>query len=338
VEQKRSAGRTVRFKKPPSVISGACVVGKKEGEGPLAETFDIIENDSFFGERTWERAESAMQRRALNAALEKAGLRGGDIDFVFAGDLLNQCIASSFGLRGSEIPFFGVYGACATSAECLALAAMSIDGGYAGRAAAVTSSHFCTAERQFRFPLEYGGLRTPTAQWTATGAGAMILSSDGGGPYITHMTCGKIVDMGVADANNMGAAMAPAAYDTLCAYFDDTGSGPNNCDLIVTGDLGFVGSAILEDLFRRDGMDIKIRHRDCGLLIFSREDQDVGAGGSGCGCGASVLAGYLLDGLRKGKWSSILYAATGALLSTVSTQQRESIPGICHALRISSYI
>jgi stage V sporulation protein AD len=338
VEEKRIGAQTLRLKRPPSIISGACIVGKKEGEGPLAGSFDMIEKDSFFGERTWEKAESVMQRRALDAALEKADLRGDDIDFVFAGDLLNQCIASSFGLRASSIPFFGAYSACATSAECLALAAMMIDGGYADRAAVVTSSHFCTAERQFRFPLEYGGLRTPTAQWTVTGAGAFILSQNGPGPYITHVTCGKIVDMGVTDANNMGAAMAPAAYDTLCAHFDDTGMGPNNCDLIVTGDLGYVGSAILEDLFRRDGMDIKIRHRDCGLLIFSREDQDVGAGGSGCGCGASVLSGYLLDGLRKGKWGSILYAATGALLSTVSTQQRESIPGICHAVRIASDI
>ncbi|MDR1589853.1 MAG: stage V sporulation protein AD [Oscillospiraceae bacterium] len=329
-------GQTMRFIKPPVIISGACIVGKKEGEGPLAETFDMTEPDSFFGEGTWERAESIMQRRTLDAALKKAELSAGDIDLIFAGDLLNQCAASSFGLRGTDIPFFGVYGACSTSAECLALAAMAIDGGHAERAAVVTSSHFCTAERQFRFPLEYGGLRTPTAQWTVTGAGAFILSRDGAGPYITHATCGKIVDLGVTDANNMGTAMAPAAYDTLRAHFDDTGLGPNNYDLIVTGDLGFVGSAILEDFFGRDGMDIKIRHRDCGLLIFSREGQDVGAGGSGCGCGAVVLAGYLLDGLRKGKWRSILYAATGALLSTVSTQQRESIPGICHAIRITA--
>jgi stage V sporulation protein AD len=334
VEFKRMGERTVRLSRPPAIAAGACVVGKKEGQGPLAESFDAIENDSFFGEKSWEKAESEMQRRALSIALEKAGKVFGDVDYVFAGDLLNQCISSSFGLRESGIPFFGVYGACSTIAESLALAAMSIDGGYARRAAAVTSSHFCTAERQFRFPLEYGGLRTPTAQWTVTGAGAFILESDGRGPRVTHATCGRIVDWGVTDANNMGAAMAPAAYDTLQAHFNDTGRGPKSFDLIVTGDLGAVGSAILTDLFKRDGIELKTRHRDCGMMIFSHKQQDVKSGGSGCGCSASVLAGYLLDGFGRGKWNSILFAATGALLSAVSTQQKESIPGICHAVAL----
>ncbi|MDR1299960.1 MAG: stage V sporulation protein AD [Oscillospiraceae bacterium] len=336
MKYKRMGAQTVRFDNPPSVAAGASVVGKKEGEGPLADSFDIIENDSFMGEATWERAESASQRLALDTALKKAGKVRGDVDYVFAGDLLNQCTGTSFGLRGTGIPFFGVYGACSTSAECLALAAMMLDGGFAGCTAAVTSSHFCAAERQFRFPLEYGGQRTPTAQWTVTGAGAFVLVREGGGPYVTHATCGKIVDMGVTDANNMGAAMAPAAYETLRAHFDDTGMGPNNYDLIVTGDLGLVGCAILADLFLRDGIDIRNRYHDCGAMIFDAARQDVKSGGSGCGCSAAVLAGHLLGGMRGGKWGKILFAATGALLSVTSTQQRESIPGICHAVAISN--
>jgi stage V sporulation protein AD len=336
MESKRIGAQTVKLSNPPTIASSASVVGKKEGEGPLSENFDIIESDSFFGEDSWEKAESVMQRRALAAALEKAGKEYGDVDCAFAGDLLNQCTASSFAFRGSGIPFFGVYGACSTSAECLALAAASVDGGYARCAAAVTSSHFCTAERQFRFPLEYGGLRAPTAQWTVTGAGAFILTADGDGPYITHVTCGRVTDMGVTDANNMGAAMAPAAYDTISAHFNDTGCGPGGFDLVVTGDLGAVGTAILMDLFRQDGIEMRARHRDCGLLIFSHRQRDVKAGGSGCGCGASALAGYLLDGLRRGRWNSILFAATGALLSAASTQQGESIPGVCHAVRIAN--
>ncbi|MDR2665669.1 MAG: stage V sporulation protein AD [Oscillospiraceae bacterium] len=335
MKSKRVGAQTVRFDHPPSVVAGASVVGKKEGEGPLAGSFDIIENDSFMGEDTWERSESALQRLALDTALQKAGKERGDVDYVFAGDLLNQCTGASFGLRDTGIPFFGVYGACSTSAECLALAAMALDGEYAECAAAVTSSHFCAAERQFRFPLEYGGQRTPTAQWTVTGAGAFILLREGTGPYVTHATCGKITDMGVTDANNMGAAMAPAAHETLSAHFNDTRLGPGDYDLIVTGDLGLVGSAILVDLFLRDGIDIRDKHRDCGAMIFDPARQDVKSGGSGCGCSAAVLAGHLLDGVRAGTWNKILFAATGALLSVTSTQQRESIPGICHAVAIS---
>ena len=277
-----------------------------------------------------------MQKMAFQKVLEKANLPVTAIEFMFAGDLLNQCIGSAFSMRDIGIPFFGLYGACSTMSESLALAAMAIDGGFADTTAAVTSSHFCSAERQFRFPLEYGGQRTPTAQWTVTGSGAVILTADGPGPYVTHVTCGKIVDAGIKDANNMGAAMAPAAYSTLSTHFNDLALKPSDYDLIVTGDLGALGSEILVDFFRNDGIDISPQHNDCGLMIFSREEQDVHAGGSGCGCAASVLSGYLLSGMRAGRWRKILFSATGALLSPTSTQQGESIPSICCAVAISN--
>ncbi|MBR5381322.1 MAG: stage V sporulation protein AD, partial [Oscillospiraceae bacterium] len=313
---------------PPAVVSSAAVVGKKEGGGPLGVSFDLVCEDSFFGEKTWEKAESSMLSRTLSLAVGKAGLSLADIDCVFSGDLLNQCAGSSFGLRGTDVPVFGLYGACSTMAESLALAAMTVSAGYARTAAAVTSSHFCSAERQFRMPLEYGGQRTPTAQWTVTGAGCAVLSSKGEGPRITHVTPGRIVDLGVKDANNMGAAMAPAAYDTLRAHFADTGRAPDFYDLILTGDLGFVGSEILRGLFERDGV-VLLNHNDCGMMIFDRIGQDVHAGGSGCGCSASVLCGEILAGMRAGRLKNVLFAATGALMSPTTSMQGESIPGIC---------
>lgn len=277
-----------------------------------------------------------MQKMALNKALDKAKLPPSSIEFIFAGDLLNQCIGTSFSLRDMNIPFFGLYGACSTMAESLALAAMTIDGGFADCTAAVTSSHYCSAERQYRFPLEYGGQRTPTAQWTVTGSGALILTAEGPGPFIKHITCGKIVDQGIKDQNNMGAAMAPAAYSTLSAHFNDLSKKPSDYDLIVTGDLGMLGAEILIDFFKNDGIDLSHNYNDCGLMIFSRDAQDVHAGGSGCGCSASVLSGYLLNGMRDGRWKNILFAATGALLSPTSVQQGESIPSICYAVAIST--
>jgi len=328
--------QSISFPNPPSIASGACVVGKKEGDGPLRDSFDTIVEDSYFGEKTWEKAESTMQKMALRKALEKASLPMTALEFIFAGDLLNQCIGSAFSMRDADVPFFGLYGACSTMAESLALAAMTIDGGFADTVAAITSSHFCSAERQFLFPLEYGGQRTPTAQWTVTGAGALILTAEGPGPYIRHVTCGKIVDAGIKDANNMGAAMAPAAYSTLSAHFSDLAVKPSDYDLIVTGDLGALGAEILVDFFKNDGVDISHNYNDCGLMIYSREGQDVHAGGSGCGCSATVLSGHLLNGMRAGRWNRILFAATGALLSPTSTQQGESIPCICCAVSIST--
>ncbi|MBR3848857.1 MAG: stage V sporulation protein AD, partial [Oscillospiraceae bacterium] len=258
------------------------------------------------------------------------------IDMLFAGDLLNQCVGSSFCLRDTGIPFLGLYGACSTMAESLLLAGIAIDGEYASRAAAMTSSHFAGAERQYRFPLSYGGQRTPTAQWTVTGAGCLLLRKNPGGkgPYLSSATIGRIVDLGVKDANNMGAAMAPAAYDTILAHFRDLSLRPEDYDLIVTGDLGETGSRILCDLFHKDGIELKKRHFDCGCAIFDAKRQDVHAGGSGCGCSASTLCGYLLRQMQAGRYHRILFCATGALLSPLSTQQGESVPGVCHAVAI----
>jgi stage V sporulation protein AD len=330
--------QTVFLQAPPSVVAGGSVVGKKEGEGPMGSCFDFICEDSYFGEKTWEKAESTMLQRCFSIACDKAKLAPSELQYIFGGDLLNQCTASSFAMRDSGVPFFGLFGACSTMAESLSLAAMSIDGGFCDAAAAVSCSHFCSAERQFRFPLEYGGLRAPTAQWTVTGAGTTILSAQGAGPFVTHVTTGRIVDAGIVDAGNMGAAMAPAAYDTLKAHFEDTGRAPDYYDLIVTGDLGMIGREALLELFARDGVNLEPNHMDCGLLIFDRETPDVHAGGSGCGCCASVFNSLLLTGMQEKKWNKLLFAATGALMSTTSSQQGESIPGICHAVALSTEV
>ena len=277
-----------------------------------------------------------MVEKAAELALQKGGLTAGELQAALGGDLLNQCIATSFANRTLGAPFFGLYGACSTMAESLSLASLAIDGGFADTAAAATSSHFCSAERQFRFPLEYGSVRTPTAQWTVTGAGAVILGGQGPGPFVTHVTTGKIVDAGITDANNMGAAMAPAAYDTLTAHFADTGRAPDYYDAIFTGDLGKLGQDIVRDLFADDGVNLGVRYMDCGVLMYDMESQDTHAGGSGCGCSASVLSGHILRAMANGVWKRVLFAATGALMSPTTSMQKESIPGICHAVAIES--
>ena len=330
--KKRMGSQTVRLDSTPCVIGAACVAGRKEGEGPLGPRCDFIYEDTSMGGGSWEKAESLMQKDALQRAVNKAGVNVNEIDFVFAGDLLNQCIGTTFGVMDFARPFYGLYGACSTMAEGLSLAAMMIDGGFADNAAALTSSHFCSAERQYRLPLEYGGQRTPTSQWTVTGAGAAILAADGPGPYITHITPGVIVDAGVKDANNMGAAMAPAAYETIKTYRADTGNLP--VDAYVTGDLGTVGRKIVEELFAADGAPVKIV--DCGEMIFDMHSQDVYAGGSGCACSAVALCAKLIPLLEKGVYNSILFCGTGALLSPVSSAQGQSIPSVCHAVRISN--
>ena len=332
---KKLGVQTAALTDPPTLAAWANVVGKKEGEGPLRTTFDYIDTDDTFGESTWEKSESAMQKQALGLALNKAGMAASKLDWLFAGDLLNQCIGSSYAARGQQVPFLGLYGACSTMGEGLALASMTLDGGFGERAGVVVSSHFCTAERQYRTPLEYGGQRTPTAQWTVTGSGAAILSREGDGPYITHVTVGKIVDKGITDTNNMGAAMAPAACDTISAHLQDTGRKPSDYDLIITGDLGTLGSELLLELLRREGIQLS-NHLDCGALIFDLKKQDVHCGGSGCGCCASVLTGHLLGSMKAGKWQNILFCPTGALHSPTSAFQGESVPGICHAIAISS--
>ena len=336
MNEKRTGQRTIALGTPPSVLAFANIGGKFEAQGPLSGYFDELSQDSFFGEKTWEKAESAMQKKVVQRALNQARLKPKDIQYILAGDLLNQCIGSSFGLRELGIPFYGLYGACSTMGESLSLAAMLIDGGFAERTAAVTSSHFCTAERQYRMPVPYGSQRTPTAQWTATASGCTILGREGPGPYITHVTCGKIVDKGISDPNNMGAAMAPAAYDTLAAFFRDTGTTPKDYDIVITGDLGELGHGIVRDFFARDGVELGDNFQDCGLLLYDRDGQDMHAGASGCGCSASVLNGYLLTEMQRGRWRKILFAPTGALLSPTSSFQGESIPGICHAVCISA--
>lgn len=331
---KRIGKRTIIFENKPRIISYGSVVGKKEHEGPLSNEFDSYTTDSFFGEKSFEKAESKLQKTAVQTALDKAGLTPDDIDNIFAGDLLNQCIGSSFGLRSFGIPFIGLYGACSTMALSAGLAAVFIDSGAAKKTISVTSSHFCSAERQYRFPLNYGSQRTPTAQWTVTGSGALILGKDGGDIYISSVTFGEIEDLNIKDANNMGAAMAPAAAGTLLNFFKDTETKPDDYDIIFTGDLGYVGTNLLYELLEREGIDIRCRHSDCGTLIFDRENQDVHAGGSGCGCSASVLCSYIMHRLEKGDFGNILFMSTGALMSPTSSFQGESIPGIAHLLNI----
>ena len=326
--------QTIVFDRHPVILAHSAIAGKKEAEGPLGSYFDRTEADTRFGQKTWEQAETRLQELALDTARQKAPPGCGELDVLFAGDLLNQCISSAFAVRGTQIPFLGLYGACSTMAEGQTLAAAAVNAGYAERAAALTASHFATAERQYRFPLGYGGQRTPTAQWTVTGSGCCIVGAEGSGPFINCATIGRIEDYGIKDASNMGAAMAPAAFSTLKAHFKDTGLGPQDYDLIVTGDLGSLGSRILIDLFHRDGLPFGANYRDCGVMIYDAARQDVHAGGSGCGCGASVLCGYLLRQLHARKLGSLLFCATGALMSPVSTWQGESIPAICHAVSI----
>lgn len=320
----------------PVITTWASVAGKKEGEGPLAETFDVISQDTYFGQKTWEQGEKKLQQLALETLAEKAGIQTSDFDLVCSGDLLNQCIGSSFSLRNMGIPHLGLYGACSTMAESLLVASMMVDGGYANQAVAMTSSHFASSERQYRFPLGYGGQRTPTAQWTVTGAGAALIRPEGIGPRIENCTIGTVRDLGIKDANNMGAAMAPAAYATIRAHFDDLAVSPEDLDLIVTGDLGQLGREMLLELAKLDGMDLSDKLTDCGILVFDNQNQDVHAGGSGCGCSAITLCGHLLNELKAGKWNRILFCGTGALLSPTSTQQGLPIPGVCHAVSILS--
>ncbi|SNX55395.1 stage V sporulation protein AD [Thermoanaerobacterium sp. RBIITD] len=334
---KRIGSQTVKFVNPPTILSSGTIVGPKEGQGPLKDYFDMILTDDTYGEKSWEKAECKMFQDSVNLALKKANLNITDIDYLIGGDLLNQIITSSFAARQFNVPTFGLYGACSTMAEGLSIGSMLIDGGYADYVIATTASHFSTAERQYRFPLEQGIQRPFTSQWTVTGSGSSLLSSTGNGPYITHVTTGKVVDLGIKDANNMGAAMAPAAADTIIAHFKDTGFTINDYDLIITGDMARVGKNILMELLTKEGYDIESKYKDCGIEIFD-ETQDVHSGGSGAGCSAVVLNGWLLNQINNGIYNRILFVATGALLSPTSAQQGESIPGIAHAVTITGHI
>lgn len=328
---------SIAFEQPPIVASCASIAGKKEGEGPLGPLIDVVEQDEMFGTENWEQAESAMQKQAADLALEKGGIRRQEIRYLFAGDLLGQLIATSFGTVDMEVPLFGLYGACSTMAEALCLGAMTVHGGYADKVLCVSSSHFATAEKQFRFPLAYGNQRPFSATWTVTGSGAVVVAKGGKEPKgtmarISGVTPGKIVDFGARDSMNMGAAMAPAAFSTIKQNFEDFGVDETYYDKIITGDLGEVGSKILLDMMKQSGIDLKDRHMDCGMEIYEKEKQDTHAGGSGCGCAAVTLCAMILPRLRSGEWKRVLYLPTGALLSTVSFNEGQNIPGICHGI------
>ena len=337
--EKRMGSETVLLPSRPGIIAGAAFAGKKEKDGPLGSLFDQTIEDDTYGEESWEKAESHFFYSAVKTCLQKAGVIEKSVQYLLGGDLLNQIMASSMAARELGIPFLGLYGACSTMAESLALGSMLVDGGFARQVICGASSHFCTAERQYRFPLEYGSQRCPTSQWTVTGAGATLVSGDPNLKpiaHVTHVTVGRLVDMGVTDANNMGAAMAPAAASTITAHFQDTGRSAADYDRIVTGDLGRVGHDVLLELMEKKGLPLDYDHyMDCGLQIYDA-NQDVHAGGSGCGCSACVLNTLLLNKLGSGEFKRILFMATGALLSPTSNQQGESIPGVAHAVAIES--
>ena len=319
---------------PPVITTWASIAGKKESEGPLNSYFDQTQSDTSFGQKTWEQAEKKMQQLALKTLATKAHMRISDFDLIFSGDLLNQCIGSSFSLRNMGLPHLGLYGACSTMAESLLMATLAVDGKYFNNAVAMTSSHFASSERQYRFPLDYGGQRTPTAQWTVTGAGAALVCPNGNGPKITACTVGTVTDLGIKDANNMGAAMAPAALSTIKAHFEDMDRSANDYDLIVTGDLGQLGKDLLLSLSLQDGIPLGGKLADCGTMVFDPLKQDVHSGGSGCGCSAITLCSYLLQKVDQGKLKRILFCGTGALLSPTSIQQGLPISGVCHAISI----
>lgn len=326
------------FAEAPFIIGTASVVGTKEGEGPHAQEFDCIGADDKFGQETWEAAESSLQKEALTLALGKAKKKPEEMRYLFAGDLLGQLIASSFGLKTFEIPLFGLYGACSTCGEALSLSAMTVAAGYGDHVAVVTSSHFASAEKQFRFPLEYANQRPVCATWTVTGGGAFILAKNAKQPLakITGITTGKIVDYGIKDSMNMGAVMAPAAAELIAQNFSDFKRKPEDYDRIITGDLGEVGQQILFDLLEKKGFDIHEQHEDCGMLIYDAKKQGTGSGGSGCGCAASMLSAHFLPKLEAGELHRILFVPTGALLSTVSFNEGQTIPGIAHGVVLES--
>lgn len=339
--QKMIGKQSIAFENPPYILGCASVVGKKEGEGALGEYFDFIDEDPMFGGKSWEEAESNLQKKAAELALKKTGLKAKDIRYLAAGDLLDQLVATSFGLMSLEIPLFGLYGACSTMGESLTLAAILVEGGYADRVMAVTSSHNASAERQFRFPLAYGNQKPLSATWTVTGSGAFILGKEqlkdksSLKVRIEGITTGKIMDFGIKDSMNMGACMAPAALQVILQNFQDFGRKPEDYDMIITGDLGCVGKKILLDMLLEKGYDISNNYMDCGMEIYNRKEQDVHSGGSGCGCCAVTLAGYIMEQFRLGVWKKILFVPTGALLSKVTYNESRNVPSIAHGVIIS---
>lgn len=331
---KKIGNQTYKLDNPVTIKETSSIVGKKEADGPLAKYFDVCLEDEFYGEKTWEKAEAKMIKTAVSNVIRKANLSVSDIDYLLAGDLLNQCISSSFGIRDFEIPYLGIFGACSTFVEGLAIGSMLLDGGAGSHAIAATSSHFCSAEKQFRFPLELGNQRPQTSQWTVTGGAAAVLAKNGTGPYITNITIGKIVDRGIKDANNMGSAMAPAAISTILTHLKDTGRKPSYYDAIITGDLGHIGKEIVLEICKSEGYQLSSVYNDCGVLMFDKEKQDTHSGGSGCACCGTVFSGYFYNQLKSKKIKKMLLIATGALMNATSSQQGESVPGIAHAVSI----
>lgn len=340
---KKTGRQTVKFSQKPCITGRGNIVGEKEGQGPLGQCFDTVLEDDMYGEKSWEKAESKMLKGAMSKAVSRAGIGFSDVDVMLSGDLLNQLMSSSFTARDMHIPFLGLYGACSTMTESLLLGCMLVDGGFARHVLAGASSHFCTAERQFRMPVEHGNQRPPSAQWTATAAGAVVISSEEASLSCRKVkiraesaTVGKVIDAGIKDANQMGAAMAPAAVDTLLNHLEDTKRSIEDYDLVATGDLGYIGKDIMMDLLRDAGLnkrDVFTHYDDCGTMIFTKE-QDVHGGGSGCGCSAAVFTGHLLKQMEQKKIKKLLLMSTGALLSTISPFQGESIPGIAHAVSL----
>ncbi len=331
---KRTGEQTIKMQNPPKIISAYSIAGPKEGDGPIGTYFDMVLNDDTCGKDSYEKAESQMMFTAISETIKGAKIKEKDVNYLFSGDLLNQIISSSFAAREFSIPFFGLYGACSTMSESLSLASIIMDGGFADYVVAATSSHFSSAERQFRFPLDYGSQRPQTAQWTVTGSGAVVLGHQGNYPAITYVTTGKVKDYEQKNPNNMGAAMAPAAVDTIVAHFKDTNRKPEDYDVIATGDLGSVGKELADKLIKEFGYNIDNVHVDCGDIIFDNVRQKTDAGGSGCGCSAIVFCGYLYKKLMKKEIKRVLLVSTGALMSTTSSLQGETIPGIAHAVSI----
>lgn len=334
-QTKKLGTATLKFANPPAVVAAAAIGGPMEGRGPLGGYFDRITEDRLLGQKSWEQAEIKLLESAVELATQKAGLKPADVDFVLAGDLLNQTISANFAARTIDRPFFGVFAACATWTEGLTLGSLLLDGGFADTVVVGVSSHHDTAERQYRFPTEFGNQRPPTAQWTVTGAAAVVLRREGRGPYITHATIGRVVDMGIKNPFDMGSAMAPAAADTLQRHFEDTARMPEYYDLILTGDLARVGLPITQDLLKQKGYDISDRSQDCGILMFD-PGQDVHAGASGAACSGSGFAGFVVTEMARHNLARVLFTATGALLSPTSYQQGESIPCIAHAVVVET--
>lgn len=330
---KRLGNQTIQFTNCPNIIGNYTIVGEKEGCGNFKDYFDYVIKDDTFGEKTYELAERKLLEHAIVNSLDRAGIRKNELDLLVSGDLLNQIISSSFAAREYGFTFLGLYGACSTMAEAIAVGATYIDGGYFNTVACATGSHFSSAERQYRFPLELGNQRPPVSQWTVTGAGCMVLGNKKTDKVVSNATFGKVMDYGINDVNNMGAAMAPAAMSTLIAHFEDTNTTPEDYDLILTGDLGKLGSEILLDLMEHNGYKLKDNYNDCGQMIYNN-NQKTYQGGSGAGCSAVILNSYVMQKMNENKYKKVLFCATGALLSTISSQQGESIPGICHAVEI----